>query len=125
MVTAMESSEDEQLSAMFTFIRSQNLKTALKNRNWKVFARTYNGPKFAENGYHTKLAAAYQRYVTRGVPDVDARAAQLKLLYRGFDPRGIDGEFGNDSRAALRRFQVSVGLPETGQLDVATLKALG
>ena len=38
---------------------------------------------------------------------------------------GVDGEFGPATAAAVRRFQGSVGLPETGQVDAATWRALG
>jgi hypothetical protein len=35
---------------------------ALRNHNWKAFARVYNGPDFAVNRYDAKLAAAYARW---------------------------------------------------------------
>jgi hypothetical protein len=124
MVTGAESSEDEQLRAMFAFIRASKLRTALQNQDWKTFARRYNGPSFQENDYDTKLRQTFKRYRSEGVPDVRARAAQLHLIYKGFDPGVVDGIFGKKSRAALKLFQQSVGLSDSGDLDTATFAAL-
>ena len=52
-------------------------------------------------------------------------AIQSKLAEKGFDPGPIDGTTGWRTRGALRRFQRSSGLPETGRIDDATRKALG
>ncbi len=41
------------------------------------------------------------------------------------DRLGTDGEFGPATAAGVRRFQQSVGLPETGVVDSATWRALG
>lgn len=124
MVSAAYVSEDEQLKAMFGFIRALKLGTALRQRDWAGFARKYNGPKFKEFAYDTKLDKAFQRFSAEGVPDVAARSAQLYLRYKGFEPGGVDGMFGKNSRAALLRFQTASGLPATGQLDAATVAAL-
>lgn len=52
-------------------------------------------------------------------------AVQQKLTERGFDPGPIDGASGWRTRGAIVRFQRSVGLPGTGQIDDATREALG
>lgn len=52
-------------------------------------------------------------------------AVQRKLAGKGFDPGPIDGATGWRTRGALRKFQRSSGLPDTGRIDDATLKALG
>jgi hypothetical protein len=124
MVTAMQISEDDQLRAMFGFIKAGKLHTVLQRRDWKTFARRYNGPQFAKNEYDAKLASAFGRFVTDGVPDIAVRTAQLALLYRGFSPGKVDGIFGSKTSTALMRFQSSLGLPQTGQIDSATRKAL-
>ena len=124
MVSAMQDSEDEQLRGMFAFIRASNLHGALRQRNWAKFAQGYNGKAFAENQYDTKLAQAFVRYSTHGLPDLRLRATQVYLTYRGFDPQGVDGIMGNNTRTALRRFQAANDLPATGQLDEATFAAL-
>jgi hypothetical protein len=50
--------------------------------------------------------------------------AQELLKAAGFDPGPIDGVLGPLTRAALRRYQVSQGLPATEVLDEATRQAL-
>ena len=52
-------------------------------------------------------------------------AVQRKLAEKGFDPGPIDGTTGSRTRGALKRFQRSSGLSETGRIDDATRKALG
>ena len=55
-------------------------------------------------------------------PEVRRLQARLKAL--GFDPKGVDGKFGEDTRDALVAFQISKGLPPDGRADTDTLKAL-
>jgi Putative peptidoglycan binding domain len=50
--------------------------------------------------------------------------AQERLKATGFDPGPIDGVLGPQTRAALRRYQASQGVPATGALDEATRQAL-
>ena len=45
------------------------------------------------------------------------REAQDKLNYLGFDTGTPDGQMGPRTRSAIRAFQRSLGLPETGQVD--------
>lgn len=52
-------------------------------------------------------------------------AVQRQLAERGYYKGGIDGEFGEGSRSALRRFQREHRLKDTGRIDEATLQALG
>lgn len=44
---------------------------------------------------------------------------QRRLALAGFDPEGIDGEFGPRTRAALSDFQTAWGFPATGYLETA------
>jgi len=124
MVTAMMASEDNQLQAMFQFVIANNLHAAIQQHDWTAFARGYNGANFAQNQYNDKLAAAFSRFSQAGVPNLRVRTAQMLLMYRRFDPGPIDGEMGNRTRNALRKFQAQVGRPATGELDDATLAAL-
>jgi putative chitinase len=55
-------------------------------------------------------------------PDVKALQQQLKDL--GFDPNGVDGNFGPGTRAAVIAFQQSKGLQADGIAGPATLAAL-
>jgi hypothetical protein len=68
MVNAFADDEEAHLEAMIRFILSENLDDDLRRLDWSGFARGYNGPGYAKNGYHTKLAAAYAKWSAR--PDV-------------------------------------------------------
>lgn len=58
---AMHNNEDSQLMLMANFIRSVGAGDELQRRDWKGFARIYNGPLYARNKYDEKLAAAWER----------------------------------------------------------------
>ncbi|MBB5704509.1 hypothetical protein FHS76_004429 [Ochrobactrum daejeonense] len=51
-----------QVRLMLRFIEKAELLEALEARNWREFARRYNGPAFARNKYDTRMAEAYQRW---------------------------------------------------------------
>ncbi|ASZ78903.1 peptidoglycan binding protein [Serratia phage 2050H1] len=56
--------ESAHLRAFVQFIKADNnLLTALRTKNWASFARWYNGPNYAADGYDKKLAAAYASFV--------------------------------------------------------------
>jgi peptidoglycan hydrolase-like protein with peptidoglycan-binding domain len=55
-------------------------------------------------------------------PDVNALQTRLKDL--GFDPHGIDGNFGSGTKAAVIAFQQSKGLTADGKAGPQTLAAL-
>jgi lipoprotein-anchoring transpeptidase ErfK/SrfK len=57
-------------------------------------------------------------------PVEDLLEAQIELHRRGFSCGSIDGVRGLQTAAALRAFQRSVGIRETGDLDKATREAL-
>ncbi len=52
------------------------------------------------------------------------RAVQEQLTILDFDTRGVDGIFGNGTRGAIRAWQKSQRLEETGYLDAAQLELL-
>lgn len=58
----LELGEAEQLEAAVRFIAHEHLDDDLRQHNWAGFARGYNGPKYAVNNYHLKLAAAYLKW---------------------------------------------------------------
>lgn len=72
-VNAMCESEQKQLAAFVAFIRAQGLDDDLRSRNWSTFARVYNGPKYRENEYDEKIAAAYQKFVRQRPVTKDLR----------------------------------------------------
>lgn len=57
--------------------------------------------------------------------DATVTAAQEALRDLGYDPGPIDGLMGQSTRTALTRFQDDRSLPASGNLDSATLDALG
>lgn len=61
-INAMYKNEEEHLKAFINFVKSQGLDKYLREKNWAAFAKGYNGPAYASHGYHTKLAAAYEKY---------------------------------------------------------------
>lgn len=57
-------SDEGQLRAFVGFIKADaRLVKALKSKVWATFARIYNGPGYATNKYHTKMAAAYLSFL--------------------------------------------------------------
>lgn len=58
-VNAMYRSVDDHLDALVSFVLSSpKLTKAVRNRDAKSFARTYNGPEYAKNQYDRKLIEA-------------------------------------------------------------------
>lgn len=55
-------SELEQLQLFAVFITNSGMVESLRNKDWKTFARKYNGPSYAKRGYHTKMAKAYLKF---------------------------------------------------------------
>jgi N-acetylmuramidase/Putative peptidoglycan binding domain len=127
MVTGMCASEDQQLDAVVGFITSHGLQTALQAQDWATYAHGYNGPNYAQNAYDTKLAHYYALFSgSTSAPDLTVRAAQVYLLFLGFNPQGIDGQLGANTLTALHNFQSNNGQPLTAGIDagvVATLAA--
>jgi N-acetylmuramidase/Putative peptidoglycan binding domain len=124
MVARMVASERHQLLGMFNFIRGNDLARHLENRDWTRFALGYNGPNAEENGYPGKLAAAFETFDAKSSSDIRVRIAQLALTFLGHNPGAVDGLFGNNTRAALQRFQAAERMPSTTQLTDADFQAL-
>ena len=61
-VNAMYKDEASQMDAMCRYIKVNGLINALKNKDWKAFARGYNGIAFGKNSYNVKLANAYKKF---------------------------------------------------------------
>jgi peptidoglycan hydrolase-like protein with peptidoglycan-binding domain len=113
LVSQMMHGETEQLGGMALFMRANGMHTALQRQDWAGFARRYNGPAFARNAYHEKLAAAYTCLSRSGLPDFDVRAVQLLLTYHGYNLGKIDGIAGGSTRAAIAAFTAKHGLAAT------------
>lgn len=54
-------SEKDQLEAVMKFIVGNGLLGALRDGDWRKFARRYNGPAYAKHNYHGRLEAADRR----------------------------------------------------------------
>lgn len=61
-INAMYKDEASQLDAMCRYIEVNGLINALKIKDWKAFARGYNGSGYAKNNYDVKLANAYIKW---------------------------------------------------------------
>ena len=59
-VNAMCESEFKQLVLSARFIKQAGMLPALQNKDWAEFAKRYNGPAYAQDGYDKKLAKAYR-----------------------------------------------------------------
>jgi peptidoglycan hydrolase-like protein with peptidoglycan-binding domain len=55
---------------------------------------------------------------------MDIQAAQEQLRGAGFNPGPVNGLLNEETRTAIRQYQKSKGLPETGDLDQETRSAL-
>lgn len=127
-------SEGGQLDVMVSFIIGAGLDKHLRAKNWRAFARGYNGPGFEKNRYDTKLATAYARLsksisvaydplsdglLSRGDKGDVVRALQIAL--------GIsaDGDFGPMTEQAVRAFQEEHGLTVDGKVGPQTGSMLG
>ena len=120
----MVESEDNQLQAMAKFIAASGMAEPLAAHDWASFARRYNGPNYASNNYDGLLQHFYDRYSSGPLPDLRVRAAQLYLTYKGFAPGPIDGIPGSRTTTVIKAFQSAAGMPQTGTVDDALLKAL-
>lgn len=61
-VRTMFSSERKQLDAFVNFVKHKGLEKHLLALNWAEFAKGYNGSKYADNQYDTKLQKAFEKY---------------------------------------------------------------
>ncbi|MDE6335712.1 MAG: N-acetylmuramidase family protein [Muribaculaceae bacterium] len=61
-VRRMADSELSQLELFAAFIIKGGMVDDLRKKNWAAFARKYNGASYAKRGYHTKMAAAYDKF---------------------------------------------------------------
>lgn len=66
-VDRMKISEGEHLEAFARFVQANGLADELRRLDWKGFARGYNGPKYKENQYDTKMAAAYKKFKAQNI----------------------------------------------------------
>lgn len=121
LVAEARSGAAGQIRLMVRYIDKAGLICVLNAQDWQAFARGYNGPSYAKNGYDRKLAAAYRRHAAGAAPAVlkaGSRGEAVKELQQrlaGLGYRiGADGIFGPATQAAVRRFQKDRGLVVDG-----------
>jgi len=59
---AMHSSADAHLGLFIEFLKNKGLDKALRNHDWRAFAKGFNGASYEKNAYHIKLEAAHRRH---------------------------------------------------------------
>lgn len=62
-VNDMYAGEGQQLDAFVAYIQARGLADELREHRWAAFAHAYNGQRYAENQYDTKLERAYAKAV--------------------------------------------------------------
>lgn len=87
------------------------------SRFHEVLQTYWNGELLPEFSYMNDLEARLQRSFIRDV--------QQALLDAGHDPKGVDGAFGPNSRAALQAFMAAFDGSAGTAIDLQALAALG
>lgn len=135
LVRQARSSVRGQAQIMAGYIAATGLERALSGRDWRGFARGYNGPGYEKHGYHTKMQAAYKRYSSvigsapsREILRLGSSGREVEKLQSALNAHGhdliIDGLFGRVTRNALKKFQKDNGLIVDGVAGPAVLRAL-
>ena len=125
MVEAMAQSANNHVRIFAAFITSAKLATHLRAKNWRAFARGYNGSGQVDV-YATKLERAYRRHsglASEVVLSVGASGATVRKLQRLLKIN-VDGHFGAKTKAAVKRFQRDRGLESDGVVGAKTWAAL-
>lgn len=135
LVHTARSGAGGQARLMAGYIEKTGLRPVLRAHNWRAFARGYNGPDYARNRYHTKVASAWQRYSdllggsddTRllrfGSTGPAVEVLQAELNQHGYG-LAVDGLFGRATRRAVVDLQRKNGLLADGVVGASTLAAL-
>ncbi|WP_274627826.1 N-acetylmuramidase domain-containing protein [Arvimicrobium flavum] len=142
LVEEARSGLDGQIRLMARYIEKAGLVDEIRRRDWEAFARAYNGPAYARSRYHSRIAAAYERYrieeaaASRPVraqedrpnPEKATTAEGVADLQRMLSATGYplkpDGVIGPATKKAIRRFQADNGLTVDGVAGPETLAAL-
>ena len=131
MVDAFEQSADEQIRAFVSFVIENNLDTHLRSQNWTAFASGYNGSGQA-TVYGAKIESAYRRQsggrrssplLRMGSKGAAVFELQTQLAALKYDV-DVDGDFGGETRIAVREFQGDHGLTVDGVAGASTLREL-
>jgi hypothetical protein len=125
-----------QLDLMMDYIKENDLVDELQRNDWSAFARGYNGPAYRKNKYDTNLKKAFDLYndeksvvVTTSPGSADMlrmgsqgeRVRELqRLLTRAGFPVKDDGDFGPNTKTAVKEFQKKYKLDVDGVVGPKT-----
>jgi peptidoglycan hydrolase-like protein with peptidoglycan-binding domain len=124
-----------QVELMVRYIDKFGLADELQRLDFTAFARGYNGPAFKKNGYHLKMAAAYQRHtktapvstatgmLRMGSEGAKVRELQTLLVRAGFAVK-VDGDYGPSTRDAVKEFQKAQRIKADGVAGPETFRKL-
>jgi len=125
-----------QVEVMLAFVRKAGLMDELHARDWRGFARRYNGPGQVDH-YARLMKAAYKRHAgdnwqpsatPDGVLRVGARGDAVADLQRRLRGQGyhmiVDGDFGPATLKMVKQFQSDHDLVADGIAGPATLGVL-
>lgn len=107
-----------------------NYSNSVKRRQIPVnhrYIRGYGVPKYdAEKKAATDGATLQLRNLKTGCKGEDVRALQILLMGRGYScgNHGADGDFGNDTNKAVRKYQTAEGLEIDGIAGPKTMSSL-
>ena len=125
-----------QVEVMLAFVKKAGLMDELHARDWRGFARRYNGPGQVDH-YSRLMKAAYKRHagsdwqptvVPAGVLKIGMKGDAIADLQRRLRGQGfhlhVDGDFGPATLKMVKQFQHEHGLVADGIAGPATLGVL-
>lgn len=127
---------DGQVEVMLSFVKKAGLMDELHARDWRGFARRYNGPGQVDH-YSRLMKSAYKRHaggnwqpsvvspvaLRVGAKGEEVAEMQRRLRAQGFHLH-VDGDFGPATRRMVMEFQTAHGLTVDGIAGPATLGLL-
>ena len=134
LVAEARSGAAGQARLMARYIDKSGLTSALNAHDWEAVGHGYNGPGFAKNGYHLKLAEAYRQQVEGPAPGdrlmkTGSRGELVMALQDDLVALGYtvdtDGIYGPGTAEAVAKFQREHGLNADGIAGPATQAAIG
>lgn len=159
MVNGFCDDEDDHIEGMINFVKSAAIDDDLRRLatltrattpdDCRIIAKSYNGTAYEKNGYHTKMAAAHNKWrkirdtawtpdsptgpiivvpptgITQKLSVAQIKEAQQLLKDKGYTEVGsVDGVIGKNTLSAVAAFQIVEGLPVDGQVTLDLLEKL-